>query len=80
QQSDMEAIQHVQNQVLHFYHLQTNQQQHLVQQPLPPPPQLPTHYKKFLPEVNGISSLFVFTFGDKDILLFVGCVLDKKLV
>jgi hypothetical protein len=42
QQSDMEAIQHVQNQVLHFYHLQTNQQQHLVQQPLPPPPQLPT--------------------------------------
>jgi hypothetical protein len=42
QQSDIEAIQHVQNQVLHFYHLQTNQQQHLVQQPLPPPPQLPT--------------------------------------
>ncbi|CAF1550428.1 unnamed protein product, partial [Adineta steineri] len=42
QQSDMEAIQHVQNQVVHFYHLQTNQQQHLVQQPLPPPPQLPT--------------------------------------
>ncbi len=42
QQSDIDAIQHVQNQVLHFYHLQTNQQQHLVQQPLPPPPQLPT--------------------------------------
>jgi hypothetical protein len=42
QQSDIEAIQHVQNQVLHFYHLHTNQQQHLVQQPLPPPPQLPT--------------------------------------
>jgi hypothetical protein len=42
QQSDIEVIQHVQNQVLHFYRLQTNQQQHLVQQPLPPPPQLPT--------------------------------------
>lgn len=45
QQSDIEAIQHVQNQVLHFYHLQTNQQQqqhHLLQQPPPPPPQLPT--------------------------------------
>jgi hypothetical protein len=42
QQADIDAIQHVQNQVLHFYHLQTNQQQHLVQQPLPPPPQLPT--------------------------------------
>lgn len=46
QQSDIEAIQHVQNQVLHFYHLQTNQQQqqphHLLQQPPPPPPPLPT--------------------------------------
>jgi hypothetical protein len=42
QQSDIETMQHVQNQVLHFYHLHTNQQQHLVQQPPPPPPQLPT--------------------------------------
>lgn len=42
QQSDIDAIQHVQNQVLHFYHLQANQQQHhLLQQPPPPPPQLP---------------------------------------
>ncbi|UJR25974.1 hypothetical protein I4U23_007322 [Adineta vaga] len=40
QQSDIEAIQHVQNQVLHFYHLQANMQQHPIQQPLPPPPQL----------------------------------------
>ncbi|CAF4712985.1 unnamed protein product, partial [Rotaria magnacalcarata] len=36
QQSDIEAIQHVQNQVVHYYHLQTNQP-HLVQQQLPPP-------------------------------------------
>ncbi|CAF3550465.1 unnamed protein product [Rotaria socialis] len=41
QQSDIEAIQHVQNQVVHYYHLQTNQP-HLVQQQLPPPPPLAT--------------------------------------
>ena len=44
QPSDLEAMQRVQSQVLHFYHLHTNQQQqqqqqHLVQPP-PPPPQL----------------------------------------
>ena len=44
QQSDIEAIQQVQNQVLHFYHLQANQQQHLVQQPLPPPQPSVTAY------------------------------------
>jgi hypothetical protein len=38
QQAEMEAMQqHVQNQVLHHYHLNTNQHQFV-----PPPPQLPT--------------------------------------
>ena len=35
--SEIETMQHVQNQVLHFFHLHANQQQMM-----PPPPQLPT--------------------------------------
>ena len=50
QQTDMEAMQHVQNQALHLYHLHSNQQQqqqqqqqqHLVQSLPPPPPLLTT--------------------------------------